>query len=531
MCCRHGEIIHRFPVTRSKGAAAHARARDVRRLGLGRSTDWPPSNVELPGLPHSTTRGPDIIRTLLRRGLLLTLATGLAAPLGLALPAFATVTTVSVHTDAHEVASQRLVAGQAQTLLLPAPAHDVALHWQGGSQARVRVSLSSDGRHFGLPVDSGRDEVGGQRGDGRTYGALLPARRAVAVRITSDRLLKDITVVSLADGARTVRHVRRPLGAEAAVAQPAVIARSSWGADESLRKDSTGKEIFPPAFYATKKLIVHHTDGRNADPDPAATIRSIYYYHAVTQGWGDIGYNFLVDESGRIYEGRHSRDYGAGVSPSGDDVNGKGVTGAHTGGWNSGTVGVALLGTLTDRDATPAARDALTSFLAWEAGRNSIDPQATTTFVNPVSGAITTTPNIAAHRDYGATECPGGAFYATLATLRTAVANRIAGTNTGPPPADTSAPTTPAGLTAVAGSRSVATSWAASADNVGVTGYTVARSTASATSGFSQVATRTGTSWTDSGLRAGKRYWYRVRAVDAAANASAWSNVVSAVAR
>jgi N-acetylmuramoyl-L-alanine amidase len=64
-----------------------------------------------------------------------------------------------------------------------------------------------------------------------------------------------------------------------------------------------------------------------------------------------------------------------------------GVTGAHTAGWNSGAVGVALLGTLTSRDATPAARDALNRLLAWEASRNGINPEATKAFVNPVSGA------------------------------------------------------------------------------------------------------------------------------------------------
>src|SRR5437879_4018889 len=86
---------------------------------------------------------------------------------------------------------------------------------------------------------------------------------------------------------------------------------------------------WPPEFYPIQKLICHHTATQNRDPDPAATIRSIYYYHAVTQTWGDIGYNFLVDESGRIYEGRYSRPYPTGAYPTGEDATGKGVTGAH----------------------------------------------------------------------------------------------------------------------------------------------------------------------------------------------------------
>src|SRR2546422_576845 len=132
-----------------------------------------------------------------------------------------------------------------------------------------------------------------------------------------------------------------------------------WRANESLRFDSTGKEIWPPAFYPVQKLIVHHTATQNNDPDPAATVRSIYYYHAVTQAWGDIGYNFLIDEAGRIYEGRHTFDYASGTSPTGEDSRGYGVTGAHAQGFNSGTVGIALLGTLSNQDATAAAKNGL----------------------------------------------------------------------------------------------------------------------------------------------------------------------------
>ena len=93
---------------------------------------------------------------------------------------------------------------------------------------------------------------------------------------------------------------------------------------------------------------------------------------------------------------------------------------------------MALLGTLTTHDATPAARDALNRLLAWEASRNGINPEATEAFVNPVSGATITSPNIAGHRDYAATACPGDTFYPTLPAIRRDVAALIAGSTPAP---------------------------------------------------------------------------------------------------
>jgi hypothetical protein len=280
-----------------------------------------------------------------------------------------------------------------------------------------------------------------------------------------------------------------------------------------------------PQFYATKKLVVHHTDTSDDYTDRAgaeAQIRSIYYYHSVTQKWGDIGYNFLIDKFGNIYEGRYSRDY-AGANPTGDDATGRGVTGAHTGGWNSGTVGVALLGTLTTHDATPAARDALQRLLAWEAGRNGIDPQATEPFVNPVSGATITTANIAGHRDYAATACPGDAFYPTLPAIRAGTAALLNGS----PAPDTTAPSAPTALKATAGQTQVSLSWTRATDNVGVARYQVWRSR-SATTGYTQLGTTTDVRFTSGSLARRTTYYFKVRAVDAAGNVGPYGTRASA---
>jgi len=314
------------------------------------------------------------------------------------------------------------------------------------------VSLSRDGRHFGSWKPVNLDEISMARPGDETYGDLMIARYARAVRVRSDVPLRRLSVLALTDRQEAAAHsaVTTSSTTFSAVPQPTVIPRSGWGADESLRFDSTGKEIWPPQFWPVQKLIVHHTATQNNDPNPAATIRSIYYYHAVTQSWGDIGYNFLIDEAGNIYEGRYSRAYAPGASPTGQDLNGNGVTAAHAQGFNSGTVGIALLGTLTNQDATPAARDALERLLAWEADGHGIDPQGSAPYTNPVSGAQATFPNIAGHRDVAATECPGGVFYGTLPTIRSDVAARIAAAHGTPAPASKSYQ--PAGYTILSGS-------------------------------------------------------------------------------
>ncbi len=436
-------------------------------------------------------------------------------------------TTVSIRTATTTVSGPVQVSAD---LALRAPASHLAAYWRGAPEARVSLSWSADGRTFSRPVDAGRDEAGEQRANGITYGAVRVVGGATVVRVTSDRPLTRLWIDGMADGRRTMARERQRASA-AAVAQPTVLARSAWGADESLRHNADGTLKQAPTYYASKKLVVHHTDTTNADPDPAATIRAIYRYHVVTQGWADIGYNFLLDESGRAWEGRWSRDY-AGASPSGDDAQGRGVTGSHTGGWNSGTVGIALLGNLMDKDAAPAARTTLVDLLAWEAEKNGLDPKGNAAFTNPVSGATTTAPNIAGHKDYTATDCPGGSFYATLPRLRDEVAARLNGTPP-PPAADTQAPTIPTGLTAASGSSTgkVSLSWSASRDDTGVTGYAVLRSSNNKVGSFSQVLTTTSTSAVDSGLRSGRTYWYRVQAYDAAGNRSPASTTVSTTAR
>ena len=339
---------------------------------------------------------------------------------------------VTIRTRAHEDLNS--VDGETTYPLAFAASH-LAVHWAGEPDASVTVSLSSDGVTYGAPQSVRRDEVGEHRDNGETYGAVILARGATWVRVSSDRKLQQLAVLGMVDGHRTVTYVAAESRANAAAAQPYVISRAGWGCDETLM-------TWAPEFHPTQKLICHHTAGQNHDPDPAATIRAIYYYHAVTQAWGDIGYNALVDESGRIYEGRYSRPYGLGMTPSFDSPDGRGVTAAHAFQFNSGTFGIALLGTLTAQAATPSSRSALERVLAWNAQRNGIDPRGAATYTNPVTLARTRFANIAGHRDVGSTECPGGAFYNTLPMIRSDVAAIIAAPPTpSPSPTPTATPT------------------------------------------------------------------------------------------
>ena len=301
------------------------------------------------------------------------------------------------------------------------PIDFVGVLWEGPhDDGTAAVRFRHDGR-WGAWQGLGEDGVDQP---GRFASNLVAADDADAyqVRVPSGRTRPEAVAINTTDGPRPSGHLT-PATAGAATS---VVSRAGWGADESLRFDAAGQERFPPEYFPAQKLTVHHTDTANGDVDPAATVRAIYRYHAVDRAFGDIGYHYLVAEDGRVFEGRWS---GTDGDPA-HDATGKVVTGAHVGGWNSGNVGVALLGTLTTQAPKPAARSALESVLADLAGRHGISPTGSGTYTNPVNGATWSGPNIPGHRDFAATECPGGALYAQLPSIRSAVADRLAGTPT-----------------------------------------------------------------------------------------------------
>ena len=298
---------------------------------------------------------------------------------------------------------------------------------------------------------------------GRFASALIGAGKATAFQVRLPRLARQARAVAM--------NTSTPGRSTRTTASSGVITRADWGADELLRFDAQGNEVWPPAYYPAQVLTVHHTATRNGDPDPSATVRAIYRYHAIDQGWGDIGYHFLIDEQGRVYEGRYSGNDG---DPAHEAATGKMVTAAHVGGWNSGNLGVALLGNLRTREPTTAARSSVESVLADLAGRHGLDVLLRTDYVNPITAATKNVAVISGHRDWESTECPGTTFYKQLPSVRANVAALI-----GTPP--------PIGSIHVAGLDGAATSqgksWTA---EVTITvadqnGSTVAGATASGT--------------------------------------------------
>lgn len=203
--------------------------------------------------------------------------------------------------------------------------------------------------------------------------------------------------------------------AHAAIAWPTIHRRREWGANEKLRTSS-------PRYNTTiKGGFVHHTAGTNtySPSDVPKMIRGVYAYHVKGRGWSDVGYNFIVDKFGRIWEGR-----AGGVE--------RAVLGAHTGGFNRNTFGVSALGNFETAQPSPAMLAAIARIFAWKfamyGNEPGLDPLAHIRLLSEGGGtsryrAGTTADfvRISGHRDAGRTACPGRNLYAQLPTVRALV--------------------------------------------------------------------------------------------------------------
>jgi hypothetical protein len=297
----------------------------------------------------------------------------------------------------------------------------------------------------------------GAQAPGEWGSGLVDADRAEAYEIRGIpdwALNPEVFVINTKDGPLMTGSAQL----QGAVGEYSCLSRAEWGAEESLRMEEDGTESWSPAFYPVQGVIVHHA-GSNAGTDPAEMVRAIYAFHTLGRGWGDIAYNYLVDDVGRIYEGRWSGVASMPCSAGGDGTDfahneaGDLVRGGHTKYHHAGNAGVAMLGNYAspaenyDADwvqayPTSAMLDGLETLLAELSARHGLDPTGEYGYVNARCGALEDSPYwdcddtdlyvpgvirnvISGHRDWRPTACPGAITYALLPEVRSAVSDLI----------------------------------------------------------------------------------------------------------
>lgn len=175
--------------------------------------------------------------------------------------------------------------------------------------------------------------------------------------------------------------------APAASTAPTVHRRATWGADESIAYEDCRT---PDYADRLERFVVHHTAGTNSysAADVPAILRGIQSFHRQGRGWCDVGYNFLVDKFGRVFEGRRG-----GI----DQL----VVGVHASGFNTGTVGVSVLGEYTKVAPTAATISAISHLIGWKSYLHGLDP----TGASPKNGTVYR--HVIGHKEVAATACPG----------------------------------------------------------------------------------------------------------------------------
>lgn len=186
------------------------------------------------------------------------------------------------------------------------------------------------------------------------------------------------------------------LQAATTTAKPQIFSRSQWGANESYRDKGSLR------YYEVHAGFVHHTVTTNnyTRAQVPGIIRSIYAYHTRSRGWSDIGYNYLIDRFGRVWEGR----YGGIDRP---------VVGAHTLGYNDNAFAASALGNYDVTSPPDAMVRAYGSLMAWKLSLHGVDASAGSQRVGS-----RTFKAISGHRDAGSTACPGRYLYAQLPRIR-----------------------------------------------------------------------------------------------------------------
>ncbi|GAA0799086.1 peptidoglycan recognition protein family protein [Spirilliplanes yamanashiensis] len=381
----------------------------------------PPGDAatDAPGLPEQILTEPATVRTIPLTG-------GVAGPAG-ATPGAAARAAAAAAVPAGAVAPFSLV-GVTWT--------DPKASLTGTAQVRTRAvggawspwrSLEAEGE---IGPESGAEA---RRSRGSTDPLWVGDSDAVEARVTGAtaalpaglRLeLVDPGTTRPAGGASA--RAAAPAGRAAAPTPPAkpavpIVRRSQWGANEKLMPHAPEYTGLPQAMF------VHHTAGTNSYScaDSPRLLRGIQAYHVKSRGWNDIGYNFLVDRCGTLYEGRAG---GVGLP----------VLGAHTFGFNSDTAGIAVMGNHGGVGVTNAVKVAIARITAWKLSGTGVDPLGRVVLTARSNGKFkagtrVTMNRVSGHRNAVGTECPGNALYSQLGSIRVLAAAAPAGLRLGAP--------------------------------------------------------------------------------------------------
>jgi hypothetical protein len=303
-----------------------------------------------------------------------------------------------------------LAGGRTPAAISAEPFDLVGLHWRGGGSVVFRTrAVSGRWTAWRSAAPEAEDQPNrGSRETARTRGWRIGnpywtgRSDRIEVRRRGDvRRLRAFLVRSPEE--------RVPLRTLSVADSPVIVPRLSWSANERITRQP---------FYADdlRFALVHHTAGSNryTRAQSAAIVRAIQLYHVRGNGWNDVGYNFLVDKYGQVFEGR----------AGGVDRN---VVGAHAEGFNTGSVGVALLGNYSGAAVSVAAQDAIARLLAWRLDLAHVDPLSS---LSSFSGGNARFPRgapvflraVSGHRDTGFTSCPGRALYARIPRIARAAA-------------------------------------------------------------------------------------------------------------
>jgi hypothetical protein len=300
----------------------------------------------------------------------------------------------------------------------------LGLRWKRGghldAQVRARRRGGSWSRWLALHA-AGDHAPDGTRAPAGSEPAYTGAADLFQLRLRGSAQGLRARFVRAQPTARAARHLtgrlrrRRPRARASQSSQPAIIFRTEWGGDSVPPRAA-------PEYGEVQAAFVHHTVSANdyGPEDSAGIVLGIARYHRDSNRWNDIGYNFLVDQYGQIFEGR-----AGGIDQA--------VVGAQAQGYNSVSTGIATIGTFSDVPYTEAGMESLAHLIGWKLSLHGVPTQGTVVvtsrggaFNRYPSGAPVTLERICGHRDGDATSCPGDALYAQLPDLR-ARAARYAG--------------------------------------------------------------------------------------------------------